>query len=105
MAQNKLMFEVGVQMAQEQLNKLEKDFEGRIREITDKAKVEINVEIRNLKAMTEGLNQMKQGSETVDDIRNGNFSVPEVKKITAHTQSTKDDAFAGNPVNDFDVPF
>lgn len=69
MAQNKLMFEVGVQMAQEQLNKLEKDFESKIREITDKAKVEINVEIRNLKAMTEGLNQMKKGSEAVDDIR------------------------------------
>ena len=69
MGQNKLMFEVGVQMAQETLNKLEKDFDGRIKEITDKAKVEINVEIKNLKAMTEGLNQIKGGSEAVDEIR------------------------------------
>lgn len=69
MGQDKLMFEVGVQMAQETLNKLEKDLDGKIKEFTEKSKVEINLEINNLKSIVEGLKQMKSGSDAVDEIR------------------------------------
>ena len=42
---------------------------------------------------------------TVDDIRNNNFSVPELKRINTSTAAPSNDDFQGTPVNDLDVPF
>lgn len=43
---------------------------------------------------------------SIEDIRNGNFKVPETKRLekTAAPPTTKDE-FDGSPVSDFEVPF
>lgn len=43
--------------------------------------------------------------KTVDDIRNGNFSVPAVKKLAAASGVQEKDVLDGEPVSDFDIPF
>ena len=41
----------------------------------------------------------------VADIRNKNFSVPDIKRLAPAAESQKPDVFAGTPVSNFDVPF
>ena len=43
--------------------------------------------------------------KSVDDIRQGNFNVPEPKKLSAAPNVQEKDVLDGTPVPDFDVPF
>ena len=41
----------------------------------------------------------------VSDIRNKNFSVPDIKRLAPVAETQKPDGFGGTPVSDFDTPF
>lgn len=85
MAQDKLMFEVGVQLTEEQLNALEEKFESRLGKINDKAFIDLKVEVGNLKALVEGLNQLGK-NDAIDSIQK-RIEVLEQKLSSASVQT------------------